>query len=430
MRTRLVTLGAILIIALGACGWTQPGFDSGHSQSNPSETRLTAANVNSLESHTVTVANASVDSFFVVGPWLIVNAGGNAVAYDRTACPRADNGACTPIWTRTNRTFKSSNGTSVMFFSTGINTFEATDMMGTTLWDATTSGATGPSTGNFSAKAFTISGTNLLVAIDQYLGHGSSAAVMNVFSTTGCGAPTCIPARTIPLRGGPVTDPPWAASGNVLYTDAGVFDVTSGARLWSFDGDAFFLQVRNGKVYASREGPPAAVDVFDAAGSAGCSGAPKICQPIQKLQNGVTRAVSSRLVTASTLAGSSGPDAKLFLYPTDGSTCSTAPATCAPAATATLGSSTSFVSSVASTEQLVFATGQTTGPLPATNHSLFAFDGALGNGCAGAPKVCTPLFTFTLTNINLGQPEIWGGRVYAAGSNGKLYVFSLPGDVS
>ena len=135
-------------------------------------------------------------------------------------------------------------------------------------------------------------------------------------------------------------------------------------------------------------------------------------------------------MTASTLAGSSGPDAKLFFFPTAGTTCTAAPVTCAPAATATLGMSSGFVPLVASTEQVVFGTGQTTGPLPATNHSLFAFDGALGNGCAGTPKVCTPLFTFTLTNINLGQPEIWGGRVYAAGSNGKLYVFSLPGDVS
>ena len=90
MRTRLVTLGAVLITALSACGWTQPGFDSGHSQSNPSESRLTAANVGTLVSHTVTVPTAGIDSFFVVGPWLIVNAGGNAVAYDRTACPRAD----------------------------------------------------------------------------------------------------------------------------------------------------------------------------------------------------------------------------------------------------------------------------------------------------------------------------------------------------
>ncbi len=227
-----------------------------------------------------------------------------------------------------------------------------------------------------------------------------------------------------------MTDPPWAASGNVLYTDVGVFDVTSGVKLWSFDGDAFLLQVKDGKVYASREGSPPAVDVFDAAGSVGCSGAPKICQPIEKLQPGITRAVSTRLVTASTLAGSSGPDAKLFFFPTASTTCAAAPVRCAPAATATLGSSTSFVSLVASTEHLVFATGQTTGPLPATNHSLFAFDADLEQGCSGAPKVCAPLFQFTLTNINLGQPEIWDGRAYTVGSNGKLYVFSLPGDVS
>ncbi len=433
MRFRSLTLVGLLV-GLAACGWAQPGFDAGHSQTNPFDAALTPTNVSTLEHHTVAVANASIQDAFVVGSLLIVNTAADAIAYDRLACPRADNGPCTPIWTRTGETFKSSDGTSVMFFTTGERSFEATNLAGTTLWTGTVVGATGPNLGAFNPDGFGISNGYLLVPIGELLGHGSSATTIDVYPIVGCGAPTCAPARAIQIGTGTVSFQPWAAAGSTLYAGAGAFDLTTGTQLWSFggyNGATNAVEARSGLVYVARATTDTGTDVFDASGTNGCAGAPKICQPIRHLPNGQIGAVGDRRVTSASYSNLSGQEAKLAFYPTDATGCSGSPSVCnALATTVSLGTSLNTIPRVASTNNVVFATGQITGPLPVTNYSLYAFDATLNQGCSGTPKVCTPLFQFTSTSVSLSAPKIWDGRVYSVGSNGVLHVFSLPGAIS
>ena len=429
MRIRSLTF-VVLLVGLAACGWTQPGFDAGHSQTNSFDAALTPTNLSTLEHHTVAVANASIQDAFVVGSLLIVNTATDAIAYDRLACPRSDSGPCTPVWTRTGETFKSSDGTSVMFFTTGAHSFEATNLAGTKLWDATIA----PSSGLFNPDGFGISNGYLLVPIGEYLGHGSSATTMDVYAVTGCGAPSCPPARQILIGTGTVSFQPWAAAGSNLYAGVGAFDLTTGTQLWSFggyNGATNAVAARNGLVYVARATTDNGTDVFDSSGSNRCSGLPKICQPIRHLPNGQIGAVGDRRVTSASYSNSSGPEAKLAFYPTDATGCTGSPSVCTPlATTGALGTSLNTIPRVAATNNVVFATGQVTGPLPVTNYSLYAFDAALNQGCSGTPKVCTPRFQFTSTNVSLSAPKIWDGRVYSVGSSGVLHVFSLPGAVS
>src|SRR4051794_26515727 len=110
MRLRTFALIGVVTLALAACGWAQPGFDAGHSRCDNLETSLTAATVGGLTQHTMTVAGHPITSFFVVRSWLIVNTDAGATAFDRATCPRSDNGACTPAWSRPGEQFRSSDG--------------------------------------------------------------------------------------------------------------------------------------------------------------------------------------------------------------------------------------------------------------------------------------------------------------------------------
>lgn len=83
----LAIVGAVATILLSACGWTQQDFDGGHSRANELETALTAANVGSLERHTVTVPNAKIVEAFTLANWLVLATTVGTVAYDRHTCP-------------------------------------------------------------------------------------------------------------------------------------------------------------------------------------------------------------------------------------------------------------------------------------------------------------------------------------------------------
>lgn len=249
---------------------------------------------------------------------------------------------------------------------------------------------------------------------------------MEVFPLAGCGAPSCSTISSFPLGSGVNSDEPWAAIGPTVFTRRNAFDAETGTVLWAFnlDHDGPVI-VHGSEVYLSRFPGRAGTDVYDATGSAGCSGVPKTCQPVRYVPTETVGAVSDQLTAGSSF------DAKLTFYGTtaDGCTGGPPPVCRARATTTSLGTSAGVATM---TPHLVFAIGAVSPPLiPGTNYSLYAFDAGLEQGCSGTPNECAPLFHYSApTNVAFNQVETWDGRLYAVGSDGTLFVFSLPGEVS
>jgi hypothetical protein len=130
--------------------------------------------------------------------------------------------------------------------------------------------------------------------------------------------------------------------------------------------------VGNGIVYAAG----AEVEAFDAAGKTDCAGAPKVCMPMWTYHDGVL--------------GSSPVLANGLVY--------------------------------------VGSTSNADG----TQFGVVAFDAGGVNGCTGAPKVCTALWTGATGTPVAGTPAIANGRVYAGDgftlpfSAFNFYAWTLP----
>lgn len=316
-----------------------------------------------------------------------------------------------------------------MFFSTGGTGFIATDMTGTTLWTGIPTPPDGAVNPYFAAEAFTISGSSMLLTVDAYVGHGSTASTMNVFPIDGCGAPQCAPARTIDPTSNTDGSGRWSASGNVVLRRSGgltAWDLTTGAALWSTAAPQRTpVRTRDARVFASTT---TGTDVFDATGVAGCAGAPKICAPLAHFAAPDISAASDHVAVAL----AENPDNKVAvqLFPADPGACPTAPTPCAPFATTNLIGPVSGYHSVAITRNLVFVATDILGFFTETPH-LFAFDAAGVANCAGSPDICSPLVDLIMPEgAGSGQITVWDGRVYVPGSDGALNVFGLPGDVS
>jgi outer membrane protein assembly factor BamB len=174
--------------------------------------------------------------------------------------------------------------------------------------------------------------------------------------------------------------------------------------------------VANGVVYVgSTQGN---LYAFSAAGTTGCSGTPKTCQP---LWTGTTGSIAySSPAVASGVVYVAATDGKLYAFSANGTTgCSGTPKTCKPLWTAAIGGvNTPGQSSPVVVNGVVYVTA-------GTNGQLYAFSAAGTIGCSGTPKTCTPLWT--AANVD-GQssPAVVGGVVYV-GANTSLDAFSAAG---
>jgi outer membrane protein assembly factor BamB len=203
---------------------------------------------------------------------------------------------------------------------------------------------------------------------------------------TGCtGAPkTCDPLWTSVVTGDTVTGAPAVVNG-VVYVGSD-----------------------DGKLYA-----------FDAAGVTGCSGTPKTCDPLW------TSVVAGGGFDTSAPAVSNGvvyvgsDDGKLYAFDAAGVTgCSGSPKICDPLWTAALGS---IYSSPAVANGVVYVGSFDDG-------KLYAFSAAGVTGCSGSPKTCNPLWTgATGGYIDTSSPAVANGVVYVGSNDGKLYAFSAAG---
>jgi outer membrane protein assembly factor BamB len=166
---------------------------------------------------------------------------------------------------------------------------------------------------------------------------------------------------------------------------------------------------------------------FDAAGSANCSGTPKVCAPLWTAATSNSSTSSAPAVANGTVyVGSSG--SKLYAFSAAGSVnCSTTATgkTCTPLWTAAtpagIGGTPAVANGVVYT---VSATG-----------TLSAFDAAGSRNCSGTvtAKTCTPLWSSapgTSGYVTSSSPAVANGVVYFSSTNGGTYGYDAAGSVN
>jgi outer membrane protein assembly factor BamB len=159
---------------------------------------------------------------------------------------------------------------------------------------------------------------------------------------------------------------------------------------------------------------------FDAAGNnTGCSGSPKTCQPLWSApvalggQIRTAPAVANGVVYVGTIF-----DNKLYAFDAAGNTgCSGSPKVCNPLWTTSATGSVGIDSSPAVANGVVYVGSH--------DNKLYAFDAAGTTGCSGSPKVCNPLWTFAAGAQVNSSPAVTNGVVYVGSGDTKLYALGL-----
>src|SRR5205823_3092467 len=170
--------------------------------------------------------------------------------------------------------------------------------------------------------------------------------------------------------------------------------------------------VSDGLAYTGSQGK---VLAFDAAGGdSSCSGTPRACSPLWTAD--FNHVLSVPPTVADGVLYEAGYDGTIAAFDATGTgpTCSGTPKTCVPLWTAQIGNGVTAPLAVAG--GVVYAADtQTT-----TNH-LWAFDATGTTNCAGAPKVCSPLWTGTLpAHVFESGPTVAGGVVYVGLVDSRL----------
>jgi outer membrane protein assembly factor BamB len=249
---------------------------------------------------------------------------------------------------------------------------------------------------------------------------------------SGCsGSPkVCEPLWTAPTRGGMASSP--AVVDGVVYVigdrelyaydAAGVsgcsgspkvceplWTASTGNPGWAISSTA----VADGVVYLASYG--STLLAFDAAGASGCSGSPKVCEPLWTANLGGEQGLSSSPTVAGGVVYIGSADGNLYALDAAGASgCSGSPKVCTPLWTARIGGRIEY-STPAVVGDVVFISNDS---------SLHAYDAAGVSGCSGNPKVCTPLWTVNVP-VSYASPSVAGGAVYVGASDG-LHVYSLP----
>ncbi len=163
----------------------------------------------------------------------------------------------------------------------------------------------------------------------------------------------------------------------------------------------------DGLVYV---GAANSIFAYDATGTAGCSGTPKICTPKWRSGN-LAGAIIGSPAVVNGVVYATGVAEKLYAFDARGGVCNTrVPPGCAPIWTAVLGGEAFSAPTVAN--GLVYVTS-----INGFSQQLAVFDAAGSNGCSGTPKVCVSLWTASVAiagspNAARGAPAVADRRVY------------------
>jgi hypothetical protein len=331
---------AVLAVGLlaGGCDWVQFGANSGLSGDNAADTAITPSNVSTLAS----LFSASDGSTGAVTPQAVVNgilfvSGADGLeaysAAGSTGCSGSPT-ACAPLWTYPGVSVPASDGVAVVsgkLYVTTATALEAFDATGQTncagtpttcspLWHATLASPGAPTVAN--GKVFV-----------------TAAGTMDIFDASG-----------VTNCSGGVCAPVWTASD--VYSDVAV----SAGIAYVFGGGN-------------------AISAFDATGTRGCSGTPKVCTPLWGYLD----------PTFSAPAGPEGP-ASTWGYPV-------------------VSGSTVYLDTF--DEVGAYSQG-----------GVEAYDAGGVTNCGGTPTVCSPLWTGPGGSIE--APLVGGGYEFLAALSGLI----------
>lgn len=431
---RVLIVGCLLGLVAAGCGWARPRFDAGNSGANPFETKIGAANVASLtKSFSVASATASAIPAFVVARNHIYVGGSPVRVFAADGQDGCVGATCSPQWSTNFGGAPDVMGSTLYL---GTTAFDADGYLGCTgapksctpRWIDQQSGIpTGPVDAgslHFSYGGFSFRGIERVFL----MGHPSpeTPECIGAFSLTSCpaGWQTFLGGGS---DGGTTAVP--AVGGGVVYAIYGPVGVNGGS-LFAFDGtNAAAPQLWS----AALPGPPTRSVVvsggvvvtgynspdgehlvgFDASGSVGCAGSPKVCTPLWS-----TDAVSGATSAAPALANGvlyRSVGSQLRVYDVHGVTnCSGSPKVCFPMWKAFVGPN---VSAPAVANGLVYVSS--------SDGTVGAIDAAGNAQCSATTRVCSALWD---TNVGAaaGAIEVDNGRVYVPVADGTVSVYALP----
>ena len=369
--------------------WPEFHFDPAHSGFNPLEASLSPSNVaagliTKWTATTQTTGTIVMSSPAVANGVLYIGAD-KLFAFDAAGQENCTGSppTCNALWTATIGTESSSPAVSngVVYVGGDDNKLHAFDAAGninctgipktcTPLWTA----VTGPNSSPAVANGVVYMGADKLYAFD-------AAGSINCAGTP----KTCTPL--------------WTA-------------ITGQYASWP--------TIANAVVYvgsSDNSGSTNTLFAFDAGGNTGCAGTPKLCTPLWTANVGVGSFGSgtSSPAVANGVLYLGASDGKLYAFDAAGSTgCTGTPKVCAPLWTANTGVYPVY-SSPAVANGVVY--------VGSNDDRLYAFDAAGSTGCTGTPKVCTPLWVATFNEGVMSSPAVANGVVYDAIIDGRLFAF-------
>jgi hypothetical protein len=304
------------------------------------------------------------------------------------SCPTTGDG-CPPLWTGEWQPGPGSNGVTLtvaegrVFVSSLTAAFEVPQIAVFDEFGRTncTSGPARTCTplfrveGDFRSGSFpkvAVAGGRLFVS---RTGPPDLATVFDATGVAGCTNGVCTPLRRLDTTG------QVAISGTTAYAVAGNtlqgFDATgvsgcsgspvvcqprfTGRLSGALADNGEPIAVSNGRVLVAEDNSPSGnpvLEVFDAAGVAGCSGAPAVCTPLWRVERAEAAGLPNRLSATPSLVIMTGPSMRLFdLAGTRG--CGGAPKACTPLVRVATGETERFSAGAVAFGRIALKAGDT-----------------------------------------------------------------------
>lgn len=391
-----------------ALNWPQLHYGPARDGYQPNETQIGTGNVGKLSQARIYQTNAEPSAPLIANGILYVDTG-RLYAFDAagtTHCS-ASAGTCTPLWTAPTADFDGmtvADGDVFVADAEGVQAFDAAGSRNCSgmpkvcapLWATSTHTATGPA---FMPGPGSPLAANGILYVPGYGDGGalrSGGAYVAAFSAAGAAGCSRAPKVCVPM---------WTTTG----PPASVGTTGSPA-------------IANGVLYIADE----KLYAFSAAGSAKCSGTPKVCAPLWTAVTSDSPTYSAPAVADGTVYVSSW-SSKLYAFSAAGSRgCSTTASakTCKPLWTATTPTSIGGTPAVA--HGVVYTVSG--------NGTLSAFSAGGSGSCSGTvtAQTCKPLWTSAPGGtgyVTRSSPAVANGVVYFSSTNGATYGYSAAGSV-
>jgi outer membrane protein assembly factor BamB len=185
--------------------------------------------------------------------------------------------------------------------------------------------------------------------------------------------------------------------------------------LWRASKGGTSATVVGGRLYSQDQ---YGLYAFDAAGATPCQGIPKVCAPLWTYSIGGTFYGVPAVANGTIYVGhsTSGSQVLLSAFDAAGSSgCSGTPKVCSPLWQSSTLSYLGNPSSPAVANGVAFVGSR--------DGNVYAFDAAGSSGCTGTPKVCSPLWSSPTNSQVNSSPAIANGAVFVGSSDKSLYVF-------